>query len=145
MTSLAEALKACPTARRVFDKHGLKGCGGANGPRESLAFFAPVHQADVEAIVQELNDEMRNPSPAEYVYEESLGDYIYRRFFKAGIAIVLSIGALWGAVNLWQIAPGGTFLELHLVPAIQAHTHAMIFGWVGLFVMGVAFGGPSFC
>ena len=138
-TSVAEVVKACPTARRVFDKHGLKGCGGAKGPTESLAFFAAVHQVDVETLVQELNAEMRNPSPHEYVYQESLGDTIYRRFFKAGIAIVLSLGAFWGAINLWQIAQGGTFLELRLVPAIQAHAHAMIFGWVGLFVMGFAY------
>ncbi len=138
-TSVAETVKTCPTARNIFDKHGLKGCGGANGPMESLAFFAAVHQIDVDALVRELNAEIRNPSPEAYVYQESLGDYIYQRFFKAGIAVVLSIGALWGAVNLWQIAEGGTFLELHLVPAIQAHAHAMIFGWVGLFVMGFAY------
>jgi hypothetical protein len=138
-TTVAEVVGACPTARKVFDKHGLKGCGGEHGPKESLDFFAAVHQVDVEALVQELNAEMRNPSREEYVYRESLGDYIYRRFFKAGIVVVLSLGALWGALNLWQIARGGTFLELHLVPAIQAHAHAMIFGWVGLFVMGFAY------
>ena len=66
----------------------------------------------MEALVRELNAEMRNPSREEYVYRESLGDYIYRRFFKAGIVIVRSLGALWGALNLWQIARGGTFLEL---------------------------------
>jgi len=138
-TSIAEILTLCPSARRILDEHGLKGCGGENGPRESLAFFAAVHQVDVEPLVQELNAEMRNPSQEDYVYQESLGDYIYRRFFKAGIAIVLSIGGLWGAFNLWQLAQGGTFLELRLVPAIQAHAHAMIFGWVGLFVMGFAY------
>ena len=138
-TSLAEVVQACPTARKIFDKHGLKGCGGASGPMESLAFFAAVHQVDADALVQELNAEMRNPSPDKYVYQESLGDYIYRRFFKAGIVVMLSIGGLWGALNLWQIARGGTFLELHLLPAIQAHAHAMIFGWVGLFVMGFAY------
>jgi hypothetical protein len=138
-TTVAEVVQACPTARRVLDRHGLKGCGGEHGPKESLDFFAAVHQVDVEALVQELNAEMQNPSGQEYVYRESLGDYIYRRFFKAGIVVVLSLGALWGAINLWQIARGGTFLELHLVPAIQAHAHAMIFGWVGLFVMGFAY------
>ena len=139
LTSVADIVKACPTARRVLDKYGLKGCGGEHGPTEVLEFFAAVHNVDVDALVGELNAEMRNPSKDDYVYEESLGDFIYRRFFKAAIAVVLSIGGLWGAVNLWQIARGGTFLELHLVPAIQAHAHAMIFGWVGLFVMGFAY------
>jgi hypothetical protein len=27
-TSLAEIVKRCPNARRIFDRHGLKGCGG---------------------------------------------------------------------------------------------------------------------
>jgi len=43
-TSVAEIVKSYPSARRVFDRHGLKGCGGEHGPSESLAFFAAVHQ-----------------------------------------------------------------------------------------------------
>jgi hypothetical protein len=139
LTSVAEIVEGCPTARRVFDKYGLKGCGGEHGPTEALEFFAAVHNVDVDALVRELNAEMLSPSKDEYVYQESLGDFIYRRFFKAGIAIVLSVGALWGAINLLQIAQGGTFLQVHLVPAIEAHAHAMIFGWMGLFVMGFAY------
>jgi len=139
LSSIADVVKACPTARRVFDKYGLKGCGGEHGPAESLAFFAAVHNVDVDAMVRELNAEMRNPGREEYVFQESLADFIYRRFFKAAIAIVLTVGALWGAINLLQIALGGNFLQVRLVPAIQAHAHAMIFGWMGLFVMGFAY------
>jgi NnrS protein len=40
---------------------------------------------------------------------------------------------------LAQIALGKSFLQLHLVQSIHAHAHAMIFGWVGLFVMGFAY------
>ena len=89
-------------------------------------------------MLDELNAEAHRPQER-YVYQESLEDYIYRRFFKAGIAIVLTVGALWGAVNLAQIALGKSFLQLHLVQSIHAHAHAMIFGWVGLFVMGFAY------
>jgi len=45
-TSVAEVVKICPNARRIFDRHGLKGCGGEHGPSEALAFFAAVHQVD---------------------------------------------------------------------------------------------------
>ncbi|HTS70039.1 MAG TPA: NnrS family protein [Terriglobia bacterium] len=138
-TCVADVVKACPSARNVFDRFGLRGCGGEHGPAETLALFAAVHQVDVTALVQDLDAELRNPDHEAYVYRESLGDYIHRRFFKAGIAIVLSVGALWGAVTLLQIAQGGTFLQVRLVPAIQAHAHAMIFGWMGLFVMGFAY------
>jgi len=139
LTSVADIVKRCPTARRVFDEYGLKGCGGEHGPTEPLVFFAAVHKVDVNRLVVELNAELRNPSAEPHVYQETLGDYIYRRFFKAGIAVVLSVGCLWGALNLFEIALRGNFLQLHLVPSIHAHAHAMIFGWLGLFVMGFAY------
>ncbi len=136
-TSVAEVVKAVPGARKIFDRHGLHGCGGAHGPSEPLSFFAAVHQADLKGLLQELNAEAQRPQQ-QVEYRENLEDYIYRRFFKAGITIVLTVGALWGAVNLAQIAAGKSFLQLHLVQSIHAHAHAMIFGWVGLFVMGFA-------
>ena len=137
-TSVAEVVKAVPGARKIFDKHGLHGCGGEHGPSEALSFFAAVHQVELRGLLDELNAEAQRPQER-YIYQETLEDYIYRRFFKAGIAIVLTVGALWGAVNLAQIALGKSFLQLHLVQSIHAHAHAMIFGWVGLFVMGFAY------
>ena len=137
-TSVAEIVKMCPSARRIFDEHGLRGCGGEHGPSEPLAFFAAVHQANLEALLRDLNAEMAKPSES-YIYHASLQDYIYRRFFKAGVAIVLTVGCLWGAISLLQIAMGKSFLQLHLLPSIHAHAHAMIFGWVGMFVMGFAY------
>ncbi len=136
-TSVAEIVKAVPGARGIFDRHGLHGCGGAHGPREPLSFFAAVHQVELGSLLEELNAEAQRPQQP-VVYQEKLEDYIYRRFFKAGITIVLTVGALWGAVNLAQIALGKSFLQMHLVQSIHAHAHAMIFGWVGLFVMGFA-------
>ena len=138
-TSVAEIVKLCPGARRIFDEHGLRGCGGEHGPSEPLEFFAAVHQANLEELLREINAEFASPSGKPYVYKASLQDYIYRRFFKAGVAIVLTVGCLWGAINLLQIALGKNFLNLHLLPSIHAHAHAMIFGWVGMFVMGFAY------
>jgi hypothetical protein len=137
-TSVAEIVESCPGARCVFDRHGLKGCGGEHGPSESLAFFAAVHQVSLDELVRELNEEKERPSQP-YLYKETLQDYIYRRFFKAGVLIVLTVGCLWGAVNLLQIAMGKSFLQLNLLPSIHAHAHAMVFGWVGMFVMGFAY------
>ena len=137
-TSVAEVIERCPGARRIFDEHGLRGCGGESGPNESLKFFASVHQADLQTLLREINRELTQPS-APYVYRESLPDFIYRRFFKAGITVVLSVGCMWGAINLLQIALGASFLQLKLLPSIHAHAHAMIYGWVGLFVMGFAY------
>jgi hypothetical protein len=103
-TSIAEVLEPCASARRIFDQHGLRGCGGVGGPAESLEFFATVHQADLDELLRELNAEIAKPSAAALPFQESIADYIYRRFFKAGVAVVLSIGAFWGAINLLQLA-----------------------------------------
>jgi hypothetical protein len=138
-TSVAEIVQRCPNARAIFDRHGLKGCGGEHGPSEPLGFFAAVHQADVDELLREIKGEMEHPSVQTYIYKETLQDYIYRRFFKAGIVIVLTVGCLWGAINLVQIALANHFLQLRLLPAIHAHAHAMVFGWVGMFVMGFAY------
>ncbi len=141
-TSVADIVSVCPGARRIFDRHGLKGCGGEHGPREPLSFFASVHQVDVMALLNEINAEIERPSAEPYVYKPALQDYIYRRFFKSGVAVVLTVGCLWGAISLLQIALGRNFLQPRLLSSIHAHAHAMVFGWVGMFVMG--FGYQSF-
>ena len=138
-TSVAEIVRICPSARKIFDRHGLHGCGGEQGPAEPLDFFARVHEVDLAALLEDLNAEMNKPQAPPYAYHETLADYIYRRFFKAGIAIVLSLGATWGVISLVQISLGKELLQPTLMPAIHAHAHAMIFGWIGLFVMGFAY------
>ena len=136
--SVAEAVRTAPYARQVFDRHGLKGCGGEQGQAESISFFAAVHQIDLGRLLDDLNQIQRRDSES-YVYKEGPADVIYRRFFKTAIVTVLSVGCMWGAINLLQIALGHSFLQLKLLPAIHAHAQAMISGWVGLFVMGFAY------
>ena len=137
-TSVAEVLRIAPHAREVFDRHGLKGCGGEHGPQEPLSFFASVHEVDVERLLKELNG-LNTAKTVAYTYQESRADRIYQRFFKAAIVTMLSVGCMWGAINLLQIALDSNFLQLKLLPAIHAHAQAMISGWVGLFVMGFAY------
>lgn len=93
---MAEIVKLCSNVRRIFDRHGLKGCGGEHGPTEPLAFFAAVHQVNVDELLQEIRAELEIPSPERYAYEETLQDHIYRRFFKAGVAIA---GKSWKLVG----------------------------------------------
>jgi hypothetical protein len=62
----------------------------------------------------------------------------YRPFFIAGIAVVLTVGASWGVWLLWQIAASGRFTGASILQ-VNAHGHAQVFGWVGLFVMGFGY------
>ncbi len=63
---------------------------------------------------------------------------LYRAFFTAGIAVALTVGASWGVWLLWQIGFARRFTGVS-IHQVNAHGHAQVFGWVGLFVMGFAY------
>ena len=136
---LPDLLMRCPEVRPVLDRYGLSGCGGPAGPAESWRFFARTHGVDEQALLDELHAVLdtrsaaRDPAPL-----PSIADTIYRRFFLGGILVILTAGATWGAALLWQIGIGGKFTGVS-IHAVNAHGHAQIYGWVGLFIMGFAY------
>jgi hypothetical protein len=136
---IPDLLHEFPQARSVLDRYGLRGCGGPQGPVESLAFFAKAHDVPIQRLLQEIRQSLHEPqaSPSASAHSE-LADAIYRPFFKAGIAVALSLGAVWGAYLLLRIGLQGSFAAVGL-HEVNAHGHAQIFGWVGLFVMGFAY------
>ena len=52
---LPDVVRRFPAARSVFDRYGLKGCGGPNGPRETIAWFARLHDVPLETLLAEVN------------------------------------------------------------------------------------------
>ncbi len=139
---IPDLLRAAPQVRPVLDRYGLRGCGGPEGPVESLGFFAKAHDVPLTRLLQEIRDALEQPaalSPAEAPDAQAqLADAIYRPFFKAGIAVALTLGAVWGAYLLLRIGFRRSFAAAGL-HEVNAHGHAQIFGWVGLFVMGFAY------
>ncbi|HEY1381532.1 MAG TPA: hypothetical protein VGF55_32340, partial [Gemmataceae bacterium] len=97
-TVIPDLLRAAPHARPVLDRYGLRGCGGPLGPHESLAFFAHAHDVPLDRLLAELRAaaDGSGPPPAPPPAAESAADAIYRPFFRAGIAVVLTLGAAWG-------------------------------------------------
>ena len=140
---LSELFRLHPETRIVFDRHGLRGCGGPLGPYESIRFFARAHGVDELTLLRELEQAIAAPRSKSHGTAArrdapEIVDTIYRRYFLAGIAVVLSAGASWGAWLLWTIGLNGSFRAVS-VHAINAHGEAQIFGWVGLFIMGFAY------
>lgn len=136
---IPDLLRAAPQSRRVLDRYGLRGCGGKLGPVESLGFFAKVHDVPIAQLLREIEAAVQEPDTPEPVPPTAhLADTIYRPFFRAGIAIILTLGAVWGAYLLLRIGFSGSFTAVGL-HEVNAHGHAQIFGWVGLFVMGFAY------
>jgi hypothetical protein len=135
---LPELIREHPETRLVFDRYGLRGCGGQLGPYESIRFFAWTHGVDEGRLLAELAEIIARPGAAVDTDAPGVADTIYRRYFLGAIAMTLTAGASWGALLLWKIALGGSFggASLHQV---NAHGEAQIFGWVGLFIMGFAY------
>ncbi|MEO6810500.1 MAG: DUF1858 domain-containing protein [Isosphaeraceae bacterium] len=140
-----DLLRDHPGARAVLDRHGLRGCGGPQGPYESLRVFARTHGINEADLLKELGQADQSSavveasgSPPKPRYVHTPSGTIYRRFFIAAIVVTLTAGATWGAWMLWMIGRAGTFREASL-HQINAHGEAQIYGWVGLFIMGFAY------
>lgn len=70
--------------------------------------------------------------------DETREQRIHHRYFLAAIAVILTAGASWGAWLLWTIGFAGSFTGVS-VHHVNAHGHAQIYGWVGLFIMGFGY------
>src|SRR5262245_60037 len=102
---IPDLLRRAPQVRGVLDRYGLRGCGGALGPHESIGFFAQAHDVPLDRLLGEIRAEMERPTSASpAVPAANAADAIYRPFFRAGIAVALSLGAVWGAFLLLRIA-----------------------------------------
>src|SRR5436190_479704 len=127
---IPDLLRAAPQARPVLDRYGLRGCGGELGPVESLSFFARAHDVPLDRLLDEVRAVCAEPkTPAAAAPAEQVADTIYRPFFKSGIAVVLTLGAVWGASLLLRIAFSGEGFKAVSLHDVNAHGHAQIFGW----------------
>jgi uncharacterized protein involved in response to NO len=142
--TVRDVIARWPWTVRVFERHGLTGCGGAQGPVEPLGFFATVHEVDPEQLLRELDDAIAGGPPAEAAASPTAGAAmpdVYPPFLKAAILATLTGGATLGLVALTIAGLRGSLATglSWWTPVIQAHGHVQIFGWVGLFIMGVAY------
>ena len=138
-TLLPDLIATFPSTRAVFDRYGLRGCGGEFGPNEQVGWFARLHGVPLETLLSELNQAARQPQTVNTSdWSPSISDNIYRPFFLAGIATVLTLGCMWGAINLLTIGVKESFSAVNY-SWVLAHGHAMVFGFVGLFIMGFAY------
>jgi hypothetical protein len=80
-------LEHYPQTRKVLDRYGLHGCGGAHGPAESLQFFARAHEVHESTLMAELKLAAAQPDDLASMSLDivsNVDDTIYRRFFPGG-------------------------------------------------------------
>ncbi len=136
-------LATYPETAAVFDRFGLMGCGGEQGPDERLDFFARAHQVPLADLLGALDEAVRtappSPSPAAAPRArpptpESASRFV--PFFIASLVLTLTLGATLGMINLARLTWtwGGLARE-----SVWAHAYVQVFGFVALFVMGVGY------
>jgi metal-sulfur cluster biosynthetic enzyme len=139
-TTVREAVTSYPGAERIFDKHGLTGCGGPDGPAEPIGFFAAVHHVEPRQLVAELNEYAasldRAPEPPRPALDA--GGHTYPLFLTTSLLLALVVGVTTGIAAAitgggWGALRGEAWLAL-----VQTHGHVQVFGYLGLFVMGMA-------
>lgn len=135
---LPDIITTYPGTRVVLDRYGLRGCGGPYGPREQVSWFAKLHGVELDPLLAELNAAASSSTSQANDFQSSIADTIYRPFFLAGIATVLTLGCMWGAINLLTIGLKESFSGVNY-SWVLAHAHAMVFGFVGFFIMGFAY------
>ncbi len=130
-----------PACRVVFARHGIGGCGGDLGPDEPLEFFAAAHHVDLccltAALERAAEEEVPDTLSPALAFEKDL-TRVFKAFIRAAIGVTLTFGTAWGATILIKIALHQSFGAPDYA-GTQAHGHAQVFGWVGLFIMGVAY------
>jgi len=138
-SNIREVVARYPGIERVFDRHGLAGCGGPDGPDEPIGLFARVHHVDPFALVAELNAYVKTGSaPVPMAAAPPTQRETYRLFVGTALIIAVTVGFLLAfSMPLTQ--------ALHIdwgkwwMPHVQAHGHAQLAGFAALFTMGIAF------
>ena len=156
--TVAEIIGRHPGARAVLQRYGLDACCGGAHPLEFACRARGADVAEVLAaleketggdvsirsdirLLEELRDAARS-GPVRVAGSISprmlARENLYRRFLKAALLFTFTGGTALGAWALILMALRG---ELGGIGRglIQVHGHYQLFGWAGLFVVGVAY------
>jgi len=136
-TIIKDLIEAHPETLAVFKKYNLVIAGGVRGPNEPIAFFAKAHAVDYNTLVKELNEAIELGGGEHIELPLLKVDKVYEKFVKTAIVLTLSVGVTFGAIILSYMAFQLDFDSVYYA-LIQAHGHAQLLGWVGLFIIGFA-------
>ena len=134
-----------PATRDVFAKYKVLELAEEHWPDEKISFFAMGLHLSADKLVNELNESVAGAKGSADESGESLSkkvaaqrEDIHVTFIKVAILFALTTGCLYGAIFLFYFAMNGT---LYGIPRamLEAHGHTQVYGWVGLFIMGISY------
>ncbi len=103
------------------------------GHLEPLTHFARRQGIDLEQLLAELSQ----AAGVGVDRESERVQLVHRPFIVSALAVTLSLGAGWGALLLFEIGWQGSF-EAASAGHVVAHGAAQLWGFVALFVIGIA-------
>lgn len=123
-----------PETRPIFERYGVQEYPDATfGTLEPLDRFAARVGVSVPALLGELAE----AAHAKIDWDIDWAWHNHRWFLTAAILVTWTLGAGWGAWLLWQISSRGSF-DAVPVADVVAHGEAQMWGFVGLFILGIA-------
>ena len=144
-TTVREAVDRFPGIRSIFEKYGLGDWAGSAVPADAIGPYARLHQVDPPQLLRDLNEfatgNTRGPAAASLPLLEKRpvrGLQPYALGAMTALLLAILVGFPLGIL----VAYGGARdigLGVRWTPLIQAHGHLQVMGWLGLFLIGVAF------
>lgn len=144
-TTVRETVERFPGIERVFERYGLADWEGSEPPVEPIGPYARLHQVDPPDLLRDLNQfAAGNAGAASPVSLPLLEKRPARALqpYALGAITALLLALLVGFPLGILVAYSGARdigLGARWTPLIQAHGHVQIMGWLGLFLVGVAF------
>jgi hypothetical protein len=134
-----------PATRDIFAKYKILELAEEHWPDEKMSFFALGLHISADKLVNELIESLEASGKSDEESGESLTkkvaaqrEDIHIIFMQVAILFALTTGCLYGAGFLLYFAVTGT---PHGIPRamLEAHGHTQVYGWVGLFIMGISY------
>ncbi|BBO17787.1 conserved hypothetical protein [Candidatus Brocadia pituitae] len=137
--TVKEIIENFPVTRRIFETYGIM-CGGNILPDKPLSFFAKMHNISPVKLIDDLQKLIDGTVDAnvESAITKPQTEHVYEIFVKTAILIVLSTGCLYGASLLAYMAFRNSMTSVSWI-LIETHGDTQVYGWVGLFIMGISY------
>ena len=137
--TVKDVIEKFPITRRIFETYGIM-CGGNILPDKPLSFFAKMHNISPAKLIDDLqkliDGEVDSNSDVSITRPQT--EHVYEIFVKTAIFIVLSTGCLYGASLLAYMAFQNSMTSVSWI-LTETHGDTQVYGWVGLFIMGISY------
>src|SRR3990167_5242913 len=137
--TVREVVEKYPITRSVFETYGIM-CGGNILPDKPLSFFAKMHNISPIKLINDLQNitDGKIAPNSEATITKPQTQHVYEIFVKTAIIVVLSTGCLYGASLLAYMALKNSPASVSWI-LTETHGDTQVYGWVGLFIMGISY------